>query len=258
MSNSIKSYTQQRYSQFAAGYVSSETHSKGADLDLILKMADPQADWRMLDIATGGGHTIKLLAPYVRMSYATDLTLNMLREARQANADVVAPIDYVVSDAETLSFADASFDLVTCRIAAHHFPSIKQFVREVTRVLRPGGLFILQDQLLPNHKKSAYYVDAFERLRDPSHVRALPMYLWKKHFEENHLTIEATHIVQKRHDLITWSERQGCDAQTIQRLRILLLRAPERVQEWMQPLNIMDTNASFINQHILIKGVKHG
>ena len=52
--------------------------------------------------------------------------------------------------AEALPFADASIDLVTCRIAPHHFDDVRKFVMESARVLRPGGLFGLVDNVSPD------------------------------------------------------------------------------------------------------------
>ena len=69
--------------------------------------------------------------------------------------------------AEALPFEDESFNLVTRRIAPHHFDSISEFLAEVHRVLKPGALFALVDNVVPQGSVGDY-VNAFERLRDPA------------------------------------------------------------------------------------------
>ena len=145
-SDDVKAHSRERFSQFAQGYVNSPTHAQGDDLDRLLEIAAPQADWLACDIATGGGHTALKIAPHVRRMIATDYAPTMLRSARAFIQSQDAPnVDFVPADAETLPFADNSFDLITCRIAAHHFPDIFRFVQEcgagaqAGRALRRAG-----------------------------------------------------------------------------------------------------------------------
>ena len=94
--------------------------------------------WQALDIATGAGHTAAAFAPHVARVIASDLTEEMLQEAAKlAAAKGFANMETARADAEALPFEDARFDLVTCRIAAHHFPDVPTFVAEVWRVLKP-------------------------------------------------------------------------------------------------------------------------
>ena len=61
------------------------------------------------------------------------------RPAKLATSKGFANMETAHADAEALPFEDARFDLVTCRIAAHHFPDVPTFVAEVWRVLKGGG-----------------------------------------------------------------------------------------------------------------------
>ena len=79
-------------------------------------------------------------------------------------------------------FKTGQFDLVTCRIAPHHFPNAQAFVGECARVLKRGSALLLQDQLLPDNQEAAKFVDDFERLRDPSHHRAFNTAEWHAMF----------------------------------------------------------------------------
>ena len=90
-------------------------------------------------------------------------------------------ISFETADAEDLPFADASFDLVTCRIAPHHFQHIDRFLAESHRVLRDGGVLAVVDNVVPAGD-AGDYVNAFEKLRDPSHHRALALDEWMDAF----------------------------------------------------------------------------
>jgi ubiquinone/menaquinone biosynthesis C-methylase UbiE len=258
ISDDLKTLSQQRFTQLAEGYVTSPTHARGAELDLLVEMAEPQTDWVVLDVATGGGHTALRFAPLVARVIATDITPRMLAEAesfiRQQGIDNV---DYEVADAEDLPFDDGSFELVTCRIAPHHFADSALFVREAARVLKRGGLLLVQDHLLPEERETARYVDAFEKVRDPSHNRALSETEWVALFAEAELTVERAEQVAKRHDFSSWTGRQECPPQTVSRLVAMVEQAPPGVVEWLRPRGWGTPQASFANDHIIIAGRRH-
>ena len=131
-----RSLVEKQFGAHAAGYATSPVHAKGASLQRLVEVVKPETHWRALDVATAAGHTALAFAPYVAHVTATDITDEMLAEAEKlASARGTANITTAKADAQALPFADASFDLVTCRIAAHHFPDIPQFATEVWRVL---------------------------------------------------------------------------------------------------------------------------
>lgn len=252
--SSSKSLSSQRFGDQADAYVRSPIHATGADLERLLELADPQPDWLVLDVATGGGHTARVLAPYVARVIASDLTPRMLMAARATLPEGVA---VVVSDAERLSFPVNTFDLVTCRIAAHHFPDSFTFVRECARILKPGGRLVIQDHDAPEDEAAARYVDAFERLRDPSHVQAYAGYQWEGMYLDAGLTVD--HIEQMRRSaggLITWAERQRCSSEVIEKLRVLLVQAPEAVRAFLRPRHAHTPDADFDHCYVLVAGHK--
>ncbi len=255
--DSIKADVRANFGAHAQAYVQSASHAKGDDLTRLVDMGAAQPDWVVLDVATGGGHTGLAFAPLVQQVIALDLTEAMLHAARTHTEGKGAHIRYVAGDAETLPFADGMFDLVTCRIAPHHFPNIQAFIANSVRVLKAGGGLLIQDHLLPDSRKAGRYVDAFEKLRDPSHVRGYASYEWRALYTEVGLTIEETDIFVKRHDLVSWAERMGCDAVTIERLQVLLLRAPTKAAVWLDAQHAGTSAASFCNHHLLIKGRKN-
>ena len=250
-----QSLSRERYSRFAAAYVHSATHAGGPDLAQLLVMAQPQTHWRVLDIATGGGHTALAFAPHVADVVASDLTPAMLEQAEaHLRGKNVHNVTFREAAATDLPFADASFELVTCRIAAHHFPDAQRFLHESARVLRPGGLLLLQDQILPAHRPSATWIDDFERLRDPSHHRAWSETAWRRMFARAGLRVEQGAQVVKRHNLRDWAQRQGNDAAAIARLEALLRKAPAPAARWAAPQDLGSATASFVIRQIQLAG----
>jgi ubiquinone/menaquinone biosynthesis C-methylase UbiE len=188
---------------------------------------------------------------------ATDITPKMLEKAEAHVTDQDATnVEFRLADAEDLPFESEAFDLVTCRIAPHHFPDCARFVQEGTRVLRVGGVLLVQDHVLPDDEEAARGVDAFERLRDPSHNRAFDADEWQGMFEDAGLSVEHAEQIVKRHEFIPWAERQGRTPETIEQLIEMMQQAPAIAVEWMQPQDWGTPEATFVNHHIIIAGRK--
>src|SRR5437667_1288121 len=141
-----KTQVQDYFSRTAESYVASFSHRSGDDMQRLIELGEWNPQLQALDIATGGGHTALAVAPHVAQITVTDLTPRMLEKAREfLLAQGVTNAQFQVADAEQLPFPSESFDRVTCRIAPHHFPHIAQSVKEVARVMKPGGLLLLID-----------------------------------------------------------------------------------------------------------------
>lgn len=257
MSDNLKALNRERYARAAEKYVASAVHATGMGLPRMLELAEMQSDWQVLDIATGGGHTAYHFAPHVDTVIATDFTERMAQSAQNfVREQGVNNILFCGADAEILPFSSDSFDLITCRVAAHHFPNIPAFIREAYRVLKADAVLIVHDHVAPNNKKMANYVNAYEKLRDPAHARALPEYEWRNVFVEAGLTVEHTEQFTIEHDILPWAKRQNCSDETIDQLNLLLQRAPDKVLEWMQPQHLNTEFARYTDHHIIIKGRK--
>lgn len=259
MVGDYRSLVQERFSRFAEGYVSSPTHARGHELDRLVALAQPQPDWIVLDVATGGGHTALRFAPFVSQVIAADITPRMLAKAVDfVRGNGVDNVVFELADAEALPFEGEVFDLVTCRIAPHHFLDPARFVSESARVLKAGRVLLVQDHVLPEDEEAARYVDEFERLRDPSHRRAYSEREWVRMLEDAGLTVANIERVVKRHDFLAWVERQACAPETIGRLDAMMEQAPPSVLEWLQPRDWGTPDASFANDHIIMAGRKAG
>jgi ubiquinone/menaquinone biosynthesis C-methylase UbiE len=226
----------QQFGAHAQDYVNSADHAQSESLSRLLGLVRPQPEWRALDIATGGGHTALALAPHVREVVATDLTAEMLSAAEAfIRGRGVANVTFREAEAGALPFAEAEFDLALCRIAPHHFPDCAQFVREMARVLRPGGLAAMIDNVVPENVAAARHVNAFEKLRDPSHNWAYTQADWLAFFGVAGL--EATHVetFRKALNFDDWARRMSVDETTQGQLRVMLRHAPAPAREALAP-----------------------
>jgi ubiquinone/menaquinone biosynthesis C-methylase UbiE len=219
---------QEQFGAIAAAYVTSPGHAAGEDLDRLVAWGRALAPARVLDVATGGGHTALALAGVARHVTAYDVTEPMLRAARGLLRERGAAAAFVAGDVEALPFRDGVFDVVTCRIAAHHFASVPGAVREVRRVLRPGGSFLLQDILGHDDGEAAAFVTEVERRRDPSHVRAYRAVEWKAFLRSAGLTTMDIAIVAKSRPWAEWTGRTRMTPAARQELEAFVRAAPER------------------------------
>jgi ubiquinone/menaquinone biosynthesis C-methylase UbiE len=216
-----------RWERAAEAYATGE-HRSGRDLQLVVELAAPTGTERALDIGTGAGHTAMALAPRVASVVLTDPVPAMLATARRLAAGAgIANLEFVEAVAERLPFPAACFDIVTTRLAAHHFDDVALAFREIARVLRPGGAFIFIDTLAPADAQSAAYQDEVEALRDPTHRRIYTEREWVAFSEEAGLRTEKTEMVPKAHEFEPWLERGGEDAATLERVRQHFLDAPD-------------------------------
>ncbi|GAB4209296.1 MAG: class I SAM-dependent methyltransferase [Roseiflexaceae bacterium] len=231
---SIKARVQSQFGAAAQSYVTSAGHAHGDDLRRVVELARPQPADRALDIATGGGHTALALAPHVAEVVATDLTPQMLAAAEAfVRGQGVANVSFELADAEALPFPDAAFDLVTTRIAPHHFANPQRYLAEVVRVLRPGGRFVLDDNVAPEDPELDAFFNRFEQWRDPSHVRAYRVSEWAAWMQQAGLTVEQVEpLSHKRYDFAGWTARMRMPAQERDALEAWLLAAPEHCRSF--------------------------
>src|SRR5260370_41717679 len=135
-----KSLVQEQFGATAAHYLTSKPHAKGKSLERLVELVQPQPGWRVLDVATGAGHTAYAFAPQVARVWATDITEEMLALVRaEIDKRKLANVRVAYAKAEALPFEDESFELVTCRSAPHHFNSIAAFLDEAPRVRKSGA-----------------------------------------------------------------------------------------------------------------------
>ncbi len=244
-----KTLVQQQFGANAANYSTSTVHAKGASLGRLVELVKPRKDWIALDIATAAGHTAAAFAPHVAKVIASDLTPEMLVEARKiAESRALTNMETAAADAEDLPFGDETFNLVTCRIAPHHFPDVAAFVAESRRVLKPGGIFALVDNVSPDVEtvpgfaqsdldEAAKAYNAFEKLRDPSHGRALTTPEWLDLIAAQGLTVLHKEHAPKAMDFAAWCKNMAVPANTAVTLKKMLENASPALKAYLKPRN---------------------
>ena len=191
------------WSERADDYRKSPMHAEGPDLDLVVEWCEPAVGVTALDVATGGGHVARRL----RERGATVVTAD---PAPGMRADTTA-------FAEDLPFADGSFDVVACRIAAHHFADVNAAIREMARVARDR--VVIEDILFFDESS-----EEAERLRDPSHVRCYSEAEWEVMLEAAGVRVDAIERFDRRVPLQPWLDRVRCTGDDAVRVVELLGR----------------------------------
>lgn len=189
------------WSERAEAYRESATHAAGDDLDLVVEWCEPGPGVTVLDVATGGGHVARRLIEAGASVVTADPAPGM-------HADTTAP-------AESLPFADGSFDAVACRIAAHHFADVIAAVKEMARVAR-DRVVICDNVFVSETSEEA------DRLRDPSHVRNYSAPEWHSFFELAGLEVADERHFARATDFESWLARVECAGEDAERVRTLL------------------------------------
>jgi SAM-dependent methyltransferase len=225
----VKARAIAQFGATAAKYVASRSHQLGGDLPRMIELAEPRPTDRLLDVATGGGNVARVFAPLVGSVVASDLTPSMLAAAAaDLRARGLTNISFAEADAEDLPFPAGSFEIVTCRIAPHHFPHPDRFLAEVARVLVLGGRLLLVDSTVPPGEDGAFW-NRFEKLRDGSHVQSLTTLEWRALIAAAGLDLRAVEPYPKRHDFADWVGRASESPELADRLAETLREAPASV-----------------------------
>ncbi|GAB4451636.1 MAG: class I SAM-dependent methyltransferase [Armatimonadaceae bacterium] len=204
----------------------------------MVALADPQPDWRVLDVATGSGFTAMALAPLVAEVIGADISPGMLAQAaKQAAERGIENVQWVEAPAEALPFPDEAFDLVTCRIAPHHFASIPQFLTESFRTLKLGGVLVIGDTAVPDEKPdAAAWQNRVEKERDTSHVRNLSPSEWRTAAETAGFIVTQADYLPGAIPipLTAWLETSGTTGERADQVRQWFAEAPESARQEFQ------------------------
>jgi SAM-dependent methyltransferase len=183
----------------APSYVESDAHREGADLDQLVAWSAGAKT--ALDVATGGGHVARRLREAGLEVVTCDPSPGMRPD--------------VICRAEDLPFADHSFDLVTCRVAAHHFEDVRRAVAEMGRVAASRVLLV-------DTVNMGEQVEEAEKLRDPAHVRNYDEAEWRSFIAEAELSATEVRLFEQAFDVAAWLQRTGCEGTDAERALALL------------------------------------
>jgi ubiquinone/menaquinone biosynthesis C-methylase UbiE len=188
---------------------------------------------RVLDVATGGGHTGLFFASLGHDVTLADISQSMLERAAKTAAERGLTVQTRLHAAEQFPYPDADFDLVTCRVAPHHFSSPSDFVHESARVLRPGGWFLLIDGSIEDDQPEAEeWLHCVEKYRDPSHHRLLSPRTWTQLCERHGLVVcQAVLNRFKQPDLNWFFETAATPPESRSKVLDLIANAPESARK---------------------------
>jgi ubiquinone/menaquinone biosynthesis C-methylase UbiE/glutathione S-transferase len=217
----------------AGNYGKSHILADTADLEKPITELKLRPNTPALDVATGNGHSAILLAKKGFVVTASDISTGMLEQARKLAVQEGVTIDFKEHTAEKLPYPDNTFGLITCRVAAHHFSSPEQFVRESARVLKMYGYIVIIDTTVPDdHVEAANWIDTLERLRDPSHVKYVTPNSWKKWCADCGLTVTKVELQPfKQPDLNWYFNVANTPPENRKKVLEMIAKAPAAVRE---------------------------
>jgi SAM-dependent methyltransferase len=227
----LSTSVRRQFGAAAANYAVSGVHAGGPNLDAMLARAGLRGKERVLDVGCGAGHTAHAFAARAAEVVALDMTEEMLATtARLAREKGLGNLTTRSGVAEALPFPDASFDVVTSRLCAHHYADPARATSEAARVLVPGGVYLLIDSISAEEPVQDTYLNAIEVLRDPSHVRNYRVSEWRAQFQSAGLSFEVAGHWTLRLLFDDWIARIGTKPELVTGLRALIDAAPREVR----------------------------
>jgi len=210
MSKKHKEAVQKQFTKTADAFAKFAVRDSLEVLAEKVEFAKPQAHELVLDVACGPGSFVLAVTPRVRFAMGIDLTPEMLRQARQFQAEKqIANAAFARGDADSLPFPDACFDLVSCQHAFHHITKPEPVLEEMIRVTKPEGRLLILDPLAPESDAKFELYNQIERLRDPSHTCSLRLTSFLSMFEEHGLEVSRQSLRRRPRSFNHWMQRAG-------------------------------------------------
>jgi len=227
----MNSTSSQRFNTLASGYASSEVHTGSPTLDRLHTLL-PRVD-SVCDLASGAGHTGLGFVGTASLIVTFDPTPNMLVEVRRLAAERGIAVETVEAFAESIPLASASFDLVVCRLAAHHFSDLPKAMAEITSLAKTGGYVAIIDMEGDENPTLDALNHEIEVLHDPTHVRSYTAKYWRELFTTNGLKVEACENryweIPDGLSVKRWCELGGSGNEALQAIQDRLAVAPSEL-----------------------------
>jgi len=224
----------QQFGNTASAYLTSTVHSQGADLVHLREIAAAVPKRPVvLDLGCGAGHASFAVAPVAASVTAFDLSPEMLSVVANAARDRgLGNISTQQGNVASLPFADASFCMVVTRFSAHHWLDVPAALREVKRVLKPRGVFVIIDITAPEMPLHDTTLQAVELLRDGSHVRDYRPSEWTRMLDDAGFTSERVNDWKLDMKFDDWTARMRTPAERVAAIRSLLRTAPQETRDY--------------------------
>lgn len=249
-----KQTVQEAFTRQAEAYASNASVTDTERIDRLVRMAGVGSDSRVLEVATGPGHVAFGFADVCQEVVGIDLTDAPLAIAvarkRDRGVDNAA---FLQGDAESLPFSDDAFDTVVCRLALHHVETPAQVLKEMTRVCRPDGTIAVEDLVVSEHTERGAYQNEFERLRDPSHVRALSLSELLETVAERGIEVEQVRTGTLVPEMETWLSNAETPDHRAETVREMLRADEERDLSGTRPFR-EDGDLHFVQRTATVVG----
>ncbi|ARB29514.1 methyltransferase domain-containing protein [Pseudomonas tolaasii] len=240
---------QKQFGEQASAYLSSAVHAQGTEFALLQAELAGQSGARLLDLGCGAGHVSFNVAPLVKDVVAYDLSQQMLDVVAAAAKDRgLRNIRTVHGAAERLPFVDGEFDFVFSRYSAHHWSDLGAALREVRRVLKPGGIAAFVDVLSPGSPLLDTYLQTVEVLRDTSHVRDYSAAEWMQQLSESGLHVRNSSRQRLRLEYTSWVERM----RTPQVLRAAILELQQAMGQEVRDYYEIQADGTFSTDVLVV------
>lgn len=246
---------EKQFGSQAGAYLSSAVHASGRDLVRLGERLSAFPRAHLLDLGCGAGHASFTAAQHVEQVTAYDLSSQMLDVVTEAaKAKGLKNIATCQGYAESLPFADASFEIVISRYSAHHWHDVGQALREVRRVLKPGGIFIIMDVMSPGHPVRNIWLQTVEALRDTSHVQNYSSGEWLTFITEAGLITHALVTDRLPLEFSSWIARMRTPDALSQAIRLYQESASAEVKAYFE----LKDDGSFTSDTIMAEAYKAG
>jgi ubiquinone/menaquinone biosynthesis C-methylase UbiE len=183
----MNSASSQRFNAIASNYATSEVHVSSPTLARLHTLLPGIKS--VCDVASGAGHTGLSFAKDASRIVAVDPAPKMLSEFRKLAVDRGVAVETVEAFAESIPLPSGTFDLVVCRLAAHHFSDVGKAMAEMTRLAKSGGHVAIIDMEGNENSELDELNHDIEVLHDPTHVRSYTAKRWREMFAANGLEV---------------------------------------------------------------------